>query len=194
MGTRQESGLVRGGGKQMVTRNLKTRRTTTERRRGRPRVFLDNLMAVGLPLFVMVFAFTIAVGARQVQRSTNWAKSEHGERRLMTGAVSPRSFRIVMPSETSLLGAAAFDNEALAGQEQFLSSSSSGPLTNDTETKTVQQEKLKSEECEMSYNVLPCSTNVVGNLFLMWAFGTILLTAARFISEGSELLLELAKA
>lgn len=44
--------------------------------------------------------------------------------------------------------------------------------------------------CEETYGFLPCSTSVGGNLFLMLVYGYLLFTAAKFISDGSELLLE----
>ncbi|KAI5054922.1 hypothetical protein GOP47_0030067 [Adiantum capillus-veneris] len=44
--------------------------------------------------------------------------------------------------------------------------------------------------CEEAYGVFPCSNSLPGNLFLMLVYGYLLLLAARFISEGSELLLE----
>lgn len=44
--------------------------------------------------------------------------------------------------------------------------------------------------CLETYGFLPCSTSVGGNLFLMLGYGYLLFTAAKFISEGSELLLE----
>jgi len=44
--------------------------------------------------------------------------------------------------------------------------------------------------CEETYGFLPCSNSVGGNLFLMLGYGYLLFTAAKFISDGSELLLE----
>eukprot|EP00898_Chlorokybus_atmophyticus_P007545 jgi/Chlat1/7792/Chrsp66S07248 len=44
--------------------------------------------------------------------------------------------------------------------------------------------------CEESYGFVPCSTNVAGNIMLMLGYGYMLLTAARLISAGSELLLQ----
>ena len=44
--------------------------------------------------------------------------------------------------------------------------------------------------CEEPYGLLPCSLSVGGNVFLMLAYGALLLYAARLISEGSELLPE----
>lgn len=47
-----------------------------------------------------------------------------------------------------------------------------------------------SSVCEEAYGVFPCSNSLPGNLFLMLVYGYLLLTAAKLISEGSELLLE----
>lgn len=48
--------------------------------------------------------------------------------------------------------------------------------------------------CEETYGFLPCSTSVGGNLFLMLGYGYLLFLAAKFISDGSELLLEVGLA
>lgn len=47
--------------------------------------------------------------------------------------------------------------------------------------------------CEETYGILPCSKSVGGNVSLMLAYGYLLFTAAKLISEGSELLLEVYK-
>jgi hypothetical protein len=47
-------------------------------------------------------------------------------------------------------------------------------------------------ECEEPYGILPCSTRVYPNLFLIAAYGYLLFVAANFISNGSELLLEVS--
>jgi hypothetical protein len=44
--------------------------------------------------------------------------------------------------------------------------------------------------CLEPYGLLPCSSSLGGNFFLMAAFGYVLFTAAGLIAEGSELLLE----
>lgn len=44
--------------------------------------------------------------------------------------------------------------------------------------------------CDETYGVFPCSNSLSGNLFLMLGYGYLLLVAAKLISEGSELLLE----
>ncbi|GAQ88258.1 Calcium-binding EF-hand family protein [Klebsormidium nitens] len=44
--------------------------------------------------------------------------------------------------------------------------------------------------CEEPYGLFPCSTKAVPNLFLVAVYGYLLFVAANFISDGSELLLE----
>lgn len=45
--------------------------------------------------------------------------------------------------------------------------------------------------CEQTYGFLPCTTTVLGNLFLILVYGFLMYTAATFLSNGSELLLEI---
>lgn len=45
--------------------------------------------------------------------------------------------------------------------------------------------------CEQSYGFLPCTTTALGNLFLILVYGYLMFTAATFLSNGSELLLEI---
>ncbi|CAK9861780.1 unnamed protein product [Sphagnum jensenii] len=47
-----------------------------------------------------------------------------------------------------------------------------------------------AQVCQETYGFLPCSVSVGGNLSLMLAYGFLLFKAAQFISNGSELLLE----
>lgn len=48
-----------------------------------------------------------------------------------------------------------------------------------------------SEICEQSYGFLPCTTTVLGNMFLILVYGYLMYTAATYLSYGSELLLEI---
>lgn len=48
-----------------------------------------------------------------------------------------------------------------------------------------------SESCEQTYGFLPCTTTVVGNLFLIVVYGYLMFLAATYLSSGSELLLEI---
>nr|AFK39630.1 unknown [Lotus japonicus] len=45
--------------------------------------------------------------------------------------------------------------------------------------------------CEQTYGFLPCTTTVLGNLFLILIYGFLMFKAATFLSNGSELLLEI---
>ncbi|KAG2586221.1 sodium/calcium exchanger NCL1 [Panicum virgatum] len=47
------------------------------------------------------------------------------------------------------------------------------------------------EKCEQSYGFLPCTTTVLGNLFLVLVYGFLMFKAATYLSAGSELLLEI---
>ncbi|KAB2615958.1 hypothetical protein D8674_022546 [Pyrus ussuriensis x Pyrus communis] len=45
--------------------------------------------------------------------------------------------------------------------------------------------------CEQTYGFLPCTTTVIGNLFLILVYGYLMYLAATYLSNGSELLLEI---
>lgn len=45
--------------------------------------------------------------------------------------------------------------------------------------------------CQQSYGFLPCTTTVLGNLFLVLAYGFLMFKGAMYLSAGSELLLEI---
>lgn len=45
--------------------------------------------------------------------------------------------------------------------------------------------------CDETYGFLPCTTTVIGNLFLILAYGYLMFLAATYLSNGSELLLEI---
>ena len=47
------------------------------------------------------------------------------------------------------------------------------------------------ESCEQTYGFLPCTTTVLGNLFLIIVYGSLMFLAATYLSNGSELLLEI---
>ena len=49
----------------------------------------------------------------------------------------------------------------------------------------------EAEQCEQSYGFLPCTTTVLGNMFLVLTYGFLMFKAATFLSAGSELLLEI---
>ncbi|XVE80053.1 hypothetical protein DITRI_Ditri14bG0108200 [Diplodiscus trichospermus] len=47
------------------------------------------------------------------------------------------------------------------------------------------------KSCEQTYGFLPCTTTVLGNLFLIIVYGYLMFLAATRLSNGSELLLEI---
>ncbi|OVA04263.1 EF-hand domain [Macleaya cordata] len=93
----------------------------------------------------------------------------------------------------------------LAGQIQsrfitkISSSSSSSDLVSDGIDNGGKQDSFlrlnslvsSTETCEQTYGFLPCTTTVFGNLFLIVAYGYLMFLAASFLSNGSELLLEI---
>ncbi|KAL3736155.1 hypothetical protein ACJRO7_025151 [Eucalyptus globulus] len=48
-----------------------------------------------------------------------------------------------------------------------------------------------SDTCDETYGFLPCTTNWIGNLFLILVYGYLMYTAATCLSGGSEMLLEI---
>ncbi|OVA14494.1 EF-hand domain [Macleaya cordata] len=80
-------------------------------------------------------------------------------------------------------------------------SSSSADLISDGINNVQQQPSLillnhrsfsaAEETCEQTYGFLPCTTSVLGNLFLIIVYGSLMFLAARYLSTGSELLLEI---
>ncbi|GMN54432.1 hypothetical protein TIFTF001_023556 [Ficus carica] len=58
------------------------------------------------------------------------------------------------------------------------------------ETSNIRLMRAESE-CEETYGFLPCSTTVLGNLFLIVVYCYITFFAANYVSKGSDLLLEI---
>eukprot|EP00262_Sarcandra_glabra_P007562 TRINITY_DN20450_c0_g1_i1.p1 TRINITY_DN20450_c0_g1~~TRINITY_DN20450_c0_g1_i1.p1 ORF type:complete len:571 (-),score=67.88 TRINITY_DN20450_c0_g1_i1:275-1987(-) len=88
----------------------------------------------------------------------------------------------------------------LAGgcQSRIYTTSSSSDLISDgilhfRRPSPLLREQLVSsaETCEQTYGFLPCTTTVLGNLFLLLVYGYLMFCAATYLSTGSELLLEI---
>ncbi|XP_002985423.2 sodium/calcium exchanger NCL2 isoform X1 [Selaginella moellendorffii] len=116
-------------------------------------------------------------------------------RREWSSLAIKRSYQSVMNLTLPLLllssspGALAAPNptqSSQAAQEVIASTMATATIPEQSSQAAPQCENL----CEESYGFLPCSSNIGGNLFLMATFGCLLLVAARFISKGSEVLLE----
>ncbi|KAK4285894.1 hypothetical protein QN277_002525 [Acacia crassicarpa] len=80
------------------------------------------------------------------------------------------------------------------------SSSSSDPISDGVSDYSLQSKHillprgfqfLTESTCEQTYGFLPCTTTVLGNLFLIIVYGFLMYKAATFLSGGSELLLEI---
>ncbi|XXG66742.1 hypothetical protein AAC387_Pa06g0257 [Persea americana] len=55
----------------------------------------------------------------------------------------------------------------------------------------LERPSSSSDTCEQTYGFLPCTTTIWGNLFLMLVYGYLMFMAAKYLSSGSELLLEI---
>uniref|UniRef100_A0A2N9GR64 Sodium/calcium exchanger membrane region domain-containing protein n=1 Tax=Fagus sylvatica TaxID=28930 RepID=A0A2N9GR64_FAGSY len=49
----------------------------------------------------------------------------------------------------------------------------------------------ESSTCDQTYGFLPCTTTVIGNIFLIAVYGYLMFMAASYLSRGSELLLQI---
>ena len=49
----------------------------------------------------------------------------------------------------------------------------------------------ESSTCDQTYGFLPCTTTVIGNIFLIAVYGYLLFMSASYLSRGSELLLQI---
>ncbi|KAF7833939.1 sodium/calcium exchanger NCL-like [Senna tora] len=54
-----------------------------------------------------------------------------------------------------------------------------------------QQNMVSSDSCTETYGFLPCTTSVVGNVFLVLVYGYLMFLAAKILSCGSEILLQI---
>lgn len=50
---------------------------------------------------------------------------------------------------------------------------------------------VSSDDCDQTYGFLPCTTTVWGNVFLILAYGYLMFLAAKLLSDGSEILLQI---
>ncbi|XVE86381.1 hypothetical protein DITRI_Ditri18aG0030400 [Diplodiscus trichospermus] len=50
---------------------------------------------------------------------------------------------------------------------------------------------ILSDSCEQTYGFLPCTTTVLGNVFLILVYGYLMFSAAKLLCNGCEILLEI---
>lgn len=55
----------------------------------------------------------------------------------------------------------------------------------------VKGSNVTSDTCEDAYGILPCSDTVMGNIFLIIGYGYLMSFAAKYLSHGSEGLLQI---
>ncbi|KAJ0489706.1 putative EF-hand domain, calcium/proton exchanger, sodium/calcium exchanger membrane region [Helianthus annuus] len=56
---------------------------------------------------------------------------------------------------------------------------------------TLSSSTNELELCDQTYGFMPCTTSVLGNLFLISVYGYLMFLAATYLSTGSELMLEI---
>ncbi|KAL9998084.1 putative calcium/proton exchanger [Helianthus debilis subsp. tardiflorus] len=56
---------------------------------------------------------------------------------------------------------------------------------------TLSSSTNELELCDQTYGFMPCTTSVLGNLFLISVYGYLMFLAATYLSAGSELMLEI---
>ncbi|GKV16423.1 hypothetical protein SLEP1_g27065 [Rubroshorea leprosula] len=49
----------------------------------------------------------------------------------------------------------------------------------------------EESSCDQTYGFMPCTTTALGNLFLILVYGYLMYLAATYLSNGSELLLQI---
>ena len=96
----------------------------------------------------------------------------------------PRRAFPLVPLLLSLMAAAAYGRLISDG-------SPSAPLVSVIRLASPAAAAAAEEKCEQSYGFLPCTTTVLGNLFLALVYGFLMFKAATYLSAGSELLLEI---
>ena len=72
----------------------------------------------------------------------------------------------------------------LSEKQAFISSNALGD-----EHFTASGIKERNVLCDHTYGLLPCSSTLIGNLFLLMIYGYFMYKSATMLSEGSELLL-----
>eukprot|EP00271_Cylindrocystis_brebissonii_P020378 TRINITY_DN6718_c0_g1_i1.p1 TRINITY_DN6718_c0_g1~~TRINITY_DN6718_c0_g1_i1.p1 ORF type:complete len:627 (-),score=84.68 TRINITY_DN6718_c0_g1_i1:441-2321(-) len=112
------------------------------------------------------------VEARGMAEYSNWRREKETERRkryLLKGLVTFGAL--------SLMGLAAISGWIT-------------PLDGHGPSSLNLRRRLATVDCSETYGFFPCSDSVGGNIMLMLGYGFMMLVAAKLISDGSELLLQ----
>ncbi|KAF8413791.1 hypothetical protein HHK36_001784 [Tetracentron sinense] len=84
-----------------------------------------------------------------------------------------------------------------AGESRLITERSSFDLVSDGSHNVRQPSFLRlkrflsTDSCDQTYGFLPCTSSVIGNIFLIIVYGYLMFIAATYLSNGSELLLQL---
>ncbi|KAL0001471.1 hypothetical protein SO802_015252 [Lithocarpus litseifolius] len=73
---------------------------------------------------------------------------------------------------------------------RFIALRSSPDLLSDGVHLTLNRIAAETSTCDETYGFLPCTTSVLGNIFLIAVYGFLMFISAKSLSNGSELLLE----
>ncbi|XP_075669433.1 sodium/calcium exchanger NCL-like [Castanea sativa] len=74
---------------------------------------------------------------------------------------------------------------------RFIAHRSSPDLLSDGVHLTLNRFAAETSTCDETYGFLPCTTSVLGNIFLIAVYGFLMFISAKLLSNGSELLLEI---
>ncbi|KAL4619879.1 hypothetical protein ACB092_06G113000 [Castanea dentata] len=74
---------------------------------------------------------------------------------------------------------------------RFIALRSSPDLLSDGVHLTLNRFAAETSTCDETYGFLPCTTSVLGNIFLIAVYGFLMFISAKLLSNGSELLLEI---
>ncbi|XP_050247778.1 sodium/calcium exchanger NCL-like [Quercus robur] len=74
---------------------------------------------------------------------------------------------------------------------RFIALRSTPDLLSDGVHLTLNRFAAETSTCDETYGFLPCTTSVLGNIFLIAVYGFLMFIAAKSLSDGSELLLEI---
>lgn len=83
------------------------------------------------------------------------------------------------------------------GGRQVTSNFSSGEVSDGIENghqptnELLLRGMVSSDTCEQTYGFLPCTSSVLGNIFLIVVYSYLMFLGAKFLSDGSEILLEI---
>ncbi|KAH6558872.1 hypothetical protein KP509_1Z041000 [Ceratopteris richardii] len=112
---------------------------------------------------------------------------EHGLQHI---AVRPRYFHTLNRQKFQFMGGQADTVPLQSPPSTSLKRDAANPRTEPLRATSLPSHSSSSvKACKPTYGVLPCTNTIVGGLFLLLIYGIIIYTGAKYLAEGSELLL-----